>query len=212
MALALAHKSMILTTLIALLGGAVMVHGSHRKLSTSDNVVTESGVFPSNGDFFTFTGFRGGLSPAPGETAFKTAFVTDFPALLDLGISCSLMYFQPQGVLAPHYHPQGSKLIYVMEGTLTVGFIDSGIKLINQTLQAGDVFVVPRGHIHFMVNFNHTQEAKVIFSFSNSNPGKIDLPSNILGAGIPQFVLEKSFSYYKDEIQQILGGPPANSN
>ncbi|KAJ7545723.1 hypothetical protein O6H91_08G007200 [Diphasiastrum complanatum] len=170
---------------------AIKVYGSDPELVT-DFVSTD--VTPMDGNFFTFTGFRGGLFPGPGEVDMKTAYVSDFPALQGLGISYALMCFQPGGILNLHFHPRGSKLIYVIEGTLTVGFVDSTDKLFNQTLQADDVFVVPKSMVHFMVNSDPHKKVNVIFAFSSANPGKVNLPSNLLRSGIPQLVLQKSFN------------------
>ncbi|KAJ7519152.1 hypothetical protein O6H91_20G025100 [Diphasiastrum complanatum] len=165
-----------------------MAHGSDPELTT-DFVSTD--IKTLDGNFFTFTGFREGLSAGFGETATKTAFVSDFPALQGLGISYALMHFQPGGILALHFHPRGSKLIYVIQGTLTVGFIDSKDKLFNQTLQANDVFVVPRGMVHFMMNLDPQKEVKVIFSFSSANPGIVNLSSKLLLSDMPQLVLQQ---------------------
>ncbi|KAJ7545588.1 hypothetical protein O6H91_08G002100 [Diphasiastrum complanatum] len=187
----LLHNSVLLTVLMSLLVGAMIVYGSDPELIT-DFVSVD--VTPMDGNFFTFTGFRRGLSSGLGEIDIKTAYVSDFPALQGLGISYALMYFQPGGLLDPHFHPRASKLIYVIQGTLTVGFVDSTDKHFNQTLQADDVFVVPRCMVHYMVNLDPHKEVKVIFSFSSANPGNVNLPSNLLRSGIPQLVLEKSFS------------------
>ncbi|CAM6081522.1 unnamed protein product [Calypogeia fissa] len=158
-----------------------------------------------DGNYFTYIGFRGGVSVKPGQVNHKEATLNDFPALYGLGISFYLMYFQPGGVLPPHIHPRGSKLIYIIQGTLSVGFIDSTYKNYNQTLIEGDVYVVPKAMVHYMANLDSDVEVKVIFSFSSSNPGTILMPNALFGSvpNIPDAVLESSFKVSGDVISDL---------
>lgn len=194
-----------MAVLLAFCGWEGAVRASEPEPTTDFAVPAGVNISSLDGNYFTYTGFRGGVDVKPGEVNSKQATVSTFPALYELGISFFLMYFQPGGVLAPHLHPRGSKLIYVIQGTLTVGFVDSTNKLYNQTLLEGDVYVVPKAMVHYMANLNSDKETKVIFSFSSSNPGSIRLPMALFGPSplIPDAVLAKSFGVSQKTIQLL---------
>ncbi|KAL2643934.1 hypothetical protein R1flu_011521 [Riccia fluitans] len=194
------HAAAVLCVVLLTVSGA---RGSDPELTKDFSVPPGVDASKLDGSFFTYTGFRGGVSTAPGETGSKKATVVEFPALDGLGISFFLMSFAPGGVLPPHLHPRGSKLIYMIQGTLTVGFMDSNHKLYNSTLEEGDVYVVPRALVHYMANLDGHKETKVIFAFSSSNPGSIRLPENLFGSKIPTKVLEKSFGVSEQVIEQL---------
>ncbi|CAM6084009.1 unnamed protein product [Calypogeia fissa] len=195
----------ILTALVLFSVWEVVVQASDPEPITDFEVPPGVNISTLDGNYFTYTGFRGGVSVKPGQVNFKEATINEFPALYGLGISFYLMYFQPGGVLVPHLHPRGSKLIYVIQGTLTVGFIDSTYKLYNQTLLEGDVYVVPKAMVHYMANLDWDVEVKVIFSFSSSNPGTIKLPNALFGSSplIPEEVLKKSFGVHKKIVHEL---------
>ncbi|KAL2643942.1 hypothetical protein R1flu_011529 [Riccia fluitans] len=194
------HTTLLFCVLLLTISGA---RGSDPELTKDFSVPPGVDASKLDGNFFTYTGFRGGVSTTPGETGSKKATVTEFPALDGLGISFFLMYFAPGGVLPPHLHPRGSKLIYMIQGTLTVGFMDSNHKLYNSTLEEGDLYVVPKALVHYMANLEGDKETKVIFAFSSSNPGSIRLPENLFGSNIPAKVLEKSFGVSGKVIEQL---------
>ncbi|CAB4283217.1 unnamed protein product [Prunus armeniaca] len=45
----------------------------------------------------------------------------------------------------PHIHPRSAEILFLVDGTLEVGFVDTKNNLFTQTLQAGDLFVFPKG-------------------------------------------------------------------
>ncbi|XP_031274550.1 putative germin-like protein 9-2 [Pistacia vera] len=99
--------------------------------------------------YFTYTGLRhfkvtGNLT---GQTTERVTKVTKkvFPALEGLGVSVFKRIYSPLSINPPHYHPRASELIYVLDGPMEVGFVDSTNKLFLQTLQQGDLFVIPKG-------------------------------------------------------------------
>ncbi|KAL2643943.1 hypothetical protein R1flu_011530 [Riccia fluitans] len=194
------HATLLFCVLLFTVSGA---RASDPELTKEFSVPPGVDASQLNGNYFTYTGFRGGVSTAPGETGSKKATVTEFPALDGLGISFFLMSFAPGGVLPPHLHPRGSKLIYMIQGTLTVGFMDSNHKLYNSTLEEGDLYVVPRALVHYMANLDGDKVTKVIFAFSSSNPGSIRLPENLFGSNIPAKVLKKSFGVSGKVIEEL---------
>ena len=42
--------------------------------------------------------------------------------------------------------------LFLLDGALEVGFVDTTNKLFTQTLQAGDMFVFPKGLVHYQIN------------------------------------------------------------
>ncbi|KAJ6744261.1 GERMIN-LIKE PROTEIN SUBFAMILY 3 MEMBER 3 [Salix purpurea] len=81
--------------------------------------------------------------------------VVQIPGLNTLGISLVRIDYAPYGGLnPPHTHPRATEVLFVMEGTLYVGFVTSNPenRLITKVLNPGDVFVFPVGLIHFQFN------------------------------------------------------------
>eukprot|EP00249_Psilotum_nudum_P015280 c25241_g1_i1 orf=458-1081(+) len=165
-----------------------------------------------NGDFFTFTGFRGGVNPPAGKFKPILAFVNAFPALQGLGVSMALLEFQPNSINPPHTHPRGTELLYVIDGALNVGFVDTTNKLYTQKLQKGDVFVFPEGLIHFQQNYNSYEKAQALAAFSSASPGLVSTPVTLFGSGISSDVLEKAFQLDSSTLENLESPFQMNSN
>ncbi|XP_034197743.1 putative germin-like protein 9-2 [Prunus dulcis] len=96
-------------------------------------------------NFFTFTRMRALVGGAPPST-FKVlkATLAEFSALngqcLLYRPSIPIWHYEP-----PHTHPRSAELLFLVDGTLGVGFVDTKNHLFTQTLQAGDLFVFPKG-------------------------------------------------------------------
>jgi quercetin dioxygenase-like cupin family protein len=58
-----------------------------------------------------------------------------------------------------HTHPHATEILFVLEGSLYVGFVTSNPEnhLITKVLNPGDVFVFPVGLIHFQFNVGNTK-------------------------------------------------------
>ncbi|BBN12853.1 protein MpCupin87 [Marchantia polymorpha subsp. ruderalis] len=173
---------------------------------TSDFFVPEGKVAADlDGAFFTNTTLEN-VQPNL-NSAFATVTPVNqnaFPALTGLGISSALIQFPPGTVNPPHTHPRGTELLYVIEGTLSVGLVDTTQKLFTQTLLPGDLFVFPKGLVHFQINLDQWTSVKAVVGFSSSNPGLISLPSTLFGKSmISSEVLQKSFSVTADVINKL---------
>lgn len=133
------------------------------------------------------------------------AFVTQLPGLNTLGISLVRLDFAARGGLnPPHTHPRATEILVVIEGTLLVGFITTNNTFFPTTLQKGDVFVFPRGLVHFQQNIGPVNA--VAFSGLNSqNPGTQQVAPALFGASPPVSVsvLAKAFQI-DDKLVQIL--------
>ncbi|KAG6555374.1 hypothetical protein Mapa_002600 [Marchantia paleacea] len=182
-------------------------------VSASDPEQTTDFVIPRgvdsatlDGNYFTSTILRNDTIGSGHYSTTTQVSVENFPALQGLGISMSFVRYAPGAVVKPQIHPRATELLYVLEGTLDVGFIDSTNKLFRQTLQTGDLWLVPEGMVHFLSNFHETSEARAVVAFSSSNPGYIDVAASIFGSKwrISTQVLSKSFKVYESVIQTLL--------
>ncbi|KAL5205023.1 hypothetical protein ABZP36_009894 [Zizania latifolia] len=99
---------------------------------------------------------------------------TEFPGLNTLGLSMARTDIAPSGAVLPHSHPRASEMMFVYSGSVVVGFFDSKGKLFQKTLAEGDVFIFPRGLVHFIMNYGFN--LATTFSVLNSqNPGVVGI-------------------------------------
>ncbi|XP_048134619.1 germin-like protein subfamily 1 member 16 isoform X2 [Rhodamnia argentea] len=124
-------------------------------------------------------------------------FVDQLPGLNTLGISMVRIDFGIGGLNPPHFHPRGSEILLVLEGTLYAGFVTSNQlnhTFFEKVLHPGDAFVFPFGMIHFQLNVGKTN-AVAIAGFSSQSPG-ITWVANALFSAKPPIspeVLAKGF-------------------
>ncbi|CAM6108149.1 unnamed protein product [Calypogeia fissa] len=173
---------------------------------------------PVNASFFTNHDLQGPFlsTPSKGELFVDVtlANVMNFPALNGLGVSTALLLFSPGAVNPPHTHPRGTEVIFVIEGCLDVGLVLSNTTLFTQTLNPGDLFVFPRGLVHFQINWGKNyQEVKAFASFSSAAPGLVRLPNVLFKSGISDDILAQSFGVSPNIIETLKAGdvenPPA---
>ncbi|KAG0604265.1 hypothetical protein M758_10G157900 [Ceratodon purpureus] len=155
------------------------------------------------GDYFTDQSLRSGAGLAPpAKFAIKRVNSESFPALTGLGVSTALLEYLPGGINTLHTHPRGTEALTVLKGTLTVGLIDSTNKLYTKVLKKYDVFVFPKGLVHYQINLSkHTVIAYA--AFSSSNPGTISLPANLFGSAIADVVLQTAFKVPLSVIDEL---------
>lgn len=129
--------------------------------------------------------FKFSLVPAtPGGRfglGLSPAFVGQFPGLNTQGISAALLTFAVGGQTPPHTHNRATELLYVIEGTLKVGFVANSNVLYQTTVTKGDLFVFPRGLVHFQQNIGATP-AVAFASLNSQNPGAQLVASALLAA------------------------------
>ncbi|XP_038698610.1 germin-like protein subfamily 1 member 20 [Tripterygium wilfordii] len=141
------------------------------------------------------------------------ALVDQFLGVNTLGVAMNRIDFAPNGGLnPPHYHPRGSEILLVLEGTLYAGFVTSNQdnnRLFAKTLNPGDLIVFPIGLPHFQLNVGNTS-AVAIAAFGSHNPGLIVIANAVFGSNPPinpdvlskAFLLEKCIVEY---LQQQFG-------
>ncbi|PUZ69618.1 hypothetical protein GQ55_2G124900 [Panicum hallii var. hallii] len=177
-------------------------------------------ILPANTDpatvtgaFFTHTGFRAAMTmnmsmPMTSFTATK-ASMAEFPALDGQSVSYALLMFPPGAVNPMHTHPRAAELLLVLDGALSVGFVDTAGRLFTQDLAAGEMFVFPKGMVHWQFN-QGSKPATGLSAFGSAAAGLVSVPVTVFGTGIADDVLAKSFKTDVATIQKLKAGltPP----
>lgn len=153
--------------------------------------------------------FFAGLA-APGSTnntmgsLVTAANVQKIPGLNTLGVSLSRIDYAPGGLNPPHTHPRATEIVFVLEGELDVGFITTANVLISKTIKKGEIFVFPRGLVHFQKN-NGGVPAAVIAAFNSQLPGTQSIAVTLFAATppVPDHVLTMAFQVGTKEVEKI---------
>ncbi|KAI7997947.1 Germin-like protein subfamily 3 member 2 [Camellia lanceoleosa] len=150
-------------------------------------------------DDFIFSGIK-----SPGnfsDTGLSTIPVnpTNLPGLNTLGMSFVRADLKVGGYNAPHFHPRATEIVYVVQGRVYSGFVDSTNRVFAKVTEQGEVMVFPRGLVHFQMNVGKST-ATIFGSFNSQNPGMQKIPSVIFGSGINDELLEKAFGLSPKQI------------
>ncbi|KAF7047023.1 hypothetical protein CFC21_056013, partial [Triticum aestivum] len=167
------------------------------------------GIAPMNitGDFFTYTGFRATMNmtmPMPGAQNFTVtkASMTEFPALNGQSVSYAMLKFPSESINPPHTHPRAAELLLVLHGALSVGFVDTAGKLYTQDLAVGDMFIFPKGLVHYQSNPGQSP-AVALSAFGSAAAGTVSVPVTVFGTGVDDAVLAKSFKTDLPTVQKL---------
>lgn len=99
----------------------------------------------------------------------------EFPGLNTLSLSVARTDLEVDGMVTPHAHPRASEMVFVSTGVVVVGFIDTNNTVFLQTiLREGDVFVFPRGLLHYCLN-NGFENATIFSVLNSQNPGVVSI-------------------------------------
>ncbi|KAL7228411.1 hypothetical protein ACSBR2_007181 [Camellia fascicularis] len=168
----------------------------------SDFIVPQN-VSDVDGKFFTYTGMRGVFDKYPANFTVTKASMAEFPALNGQSVSYAVLFYPAGSINPPHTHPRAAELLFLVDGTLEVGFVDTKNVLYNQTLQIGDMFVFPKGLIHFQYNRNHNKSALAISAFGSASAGIVSVPVSVFGTDIDDEILAKAFKTDIDTVKKI---------
>ncbi|CAN0877963.1 Germin-like protein subfamily 3 member 3 [Linum grandiflorum] len=162
-------------------------------------------------DDFVFTGFTGPLSTAnPNKLSLNRAFVKSFPALNGLNLAAVRVDMERDGSVPLHSHPYSAEMIFIVEGTVTAGFVaglDSN-KVYIKKLNKGEMMVFPQGFLHFQAN-SGPGNATIFVNFNNADPGVQFLTAALFRNDFPTLLLEKTTGISQAEIRKLksmLGG------
>ncbi|OVA11952.1 Germin [Macleaya cordata] len=120
--------------------------------------------------------------------------VLSFPGLNTLGISMNRVDYAPGGVNPLHSHPRATEAGVIILGEVLVGFITTRNVLYSKVLKTGEMFVIPKGLVHFQKNVG-PGKALTLTAFNSQNPGAVILPTNLFASNptIPNEILAKNF-------------------
>ncbi|KAK2640767.1 hypothetical protein Ddye_022530 [Dipteronia dyeriana] len=183
-------------------------------MAFADPDITSDFVLPSNvtgspvdGNFFTFTSTRALVSAQPPPNFKVTkASMAEFPALNGQSVSLAVLQFPAGTTNPPHTHPRSAELLFLLDGSLEVGFVDTTNKLFSQTLKAGDMFVFPKGLVHFQYNADAQKPALAVSAFGSANAGTVSLPVTLFTTSIDDMILAKAFKTDVATIQALKAG------
>lgn len=164
---------------------------------------------PVDGNFFTYTGFRVLVGPNTAPQAFKVlkASMVEFPAMNGQSVSYAALQFPGGSINPPHTHPRSAELLFVAQGTLQVGFVDTTTnKLFTQNLQTGDMFIFPKGLVHFQHNADTKNPALALSAFGSANAGTVSVPNTLFNTSIDDSVLALAFKTDVSTIQNLKKG------
>ncbi|TYI46928.1 hypothetical protein E1A91_D13G137700v1 [Gossypium mustelinum] len=132
------------------------------------------------------------------------ANVEKIPGLNTLGVSMSRIDYAVGGVNPPHTHPRASEIAFVLEGELEVGFFTTSNVLISKRIKKGEIFVFPKGLLHFQKNIGK-RRASAITAFDSQFSGTQSIATTLFAASpaIPNDVLSKAFQIHPREVERI---------
>jgi quercetin dioxygenase-like cupin family protein len=161
------------------------------------------------GSTFVFKGFEkaGNTSNGLGSAVTPGFAGVNYPALNTQGLALARLDYAPAGLVPPHVHPRATEVIYLVKGELLVGFVDTNDKFYPAHIKTGDVYVFPRGLVHFQYNIG-TTPAFAIAVLNSQNPG-VQLIAPALFAATPPVedtVLSKAFGIPPSEVEIIKRG------
>ncbi|KAF5748445.1 hypothetical protein HS088_TW04G00399 [Tripterygium wilfordii] len=157
-----------------------------------------------DGNFFTYTGMRNLVNEKPpANFTVKKVSMAEFPALNGQSVSYAVLQFPTGTINPPHTNSRSTGLLFVIRGSLEVGFVDTTNKLYTQTLQTGDMFVFPKGLIHYQYNADPEKIALAIAAFGNASAGTEPLLATLFATNIDENISAKSFNTDVATIQAL---------
>lgn len=155
-------------------------------------------------DFFSAGLAKPGLTNNTFGSLVTGANVQKIPGLNTLGVSLSRIDYAPGGLNPPHTHPRATEIVFVLDGELDVGFITTSNVLISKSIKKGEIYVFPKGLVHFQKN-NGKDPASVIAAFNSQLPGTQSIGATLFAATpeVPDNVLTKAFQVGTKEIEKI---------
>ncbi|KAK2359458.1 auxin-binding protein [Trifolium repens] len=142
-------------------------------------------------DDFVFHGLVAGSTKNPFKLGVTLASVTNFPALNGLGVTAMHVVIEEGGFAPMHTHPGATELIIAGDqGEATVGIV-TPTGVYTKVLKSGDLFVVPPGLMHFVVNTGKGK-ATGYAAFSSENPSTQIVDTLLFGNKLPSELVAKT--------------------
>ncbi|KZV39658.1 germin-like protein subfamily T member 2 [Dorcoceras hygrometricum] len=134
----------------------------------------------------------------------NVANIFAFPGLNTLGVSMTRIDIAVGGVTNPHWHARATECGVLIRGKALLGIITSRNVVYARNISVGEMYVVPRGLLHYHLNVG--EEPVLAFSAANSQlPGTIYIAQNLFGStpSVPDQVLAKAFQLDQSVVDQI---------
>ncbi|KAG2380019.1 hypothetical protein LR48_Vigan2406s000100 [Vigna angularis] len=135
---------------------------------------------------YTFNGKAGILVP-PNTLVFP-ATVAQYPILNGLGISGAIVEIPEGGILPVHDH-DATEIVLVIEGQIDVGILTPR-KAFRNKLTPGDVFLFPKGLLHYLINSGRGK-AVAFAAFSSPNPSFRFLYEELFTNDVPSITISQ---------------------
>ncbi|GAB4860968.1 hypothetical protein Ancab_036130 [Ancistrocladus abbreviatus] len=176
-------------------------------LSTSpsiDGFPCKAASSVTSADFFSNVLAHEGNTSNAFHSKFTVGNVLAFPALNTLGISMNRIDLGHNGLNPPHSHPRATELGIVVGGKALVGFVTTGNVFHSKVLTKGDMFVIPRGLVHFQKNVGKGK-ALIYAAFNSQQPGYAVVATTLFAAkpSIPSEVLSQTFQVEDTVVEGI---------
>ncbi|XP_047178475.1 germin-like protein subfamily 2 member 4 [Vigna umbellata] len=132
------------------------------------------------------------------------ANVEKIPGLNTLGVSFSRIDYKAGGLNPPHTHPRATEIVFVLEGQLDVAFITTANKLISKSINKGEIFVFPKGLVHYQKN-SGDKPASVLSAFNSQLPGTFSVAAALFSSTptVPDNVLAQAFQIDTKQVDNI---------
>lgn len=173
---------------------------------TTQETIFINGLPCKNPANVTASDFKSSLLNEKGDTddffRSSTVMVTaaEYPGLNTLSLSVARTDLEVDGLVTPHAHPRASEMIFVSTGVVIAGFIDTNNVVFQKVLREGDLFVFPRGLLHYCLN-NGFEDATVFSVLNSQNPGLVNTP----GVLFPADDSEESMKKLKLRLASLSG-------
>ncbi|KAL3031066.1 hypothetical protein AAZX31_02G007900 [Glycine max] len=112
--------------------------------------------------------------------------------------------YKAGGLNPPHTHPRATEIVFVLDGELDVGFISTSNKLISKSIKNGEIFVFPKGLVHYQKN-NGDKPASVLSAFDSQLPGTVSIAAALITSTptVPDNVLAQAFQIDTTKVDDI---------
>ena len=117
------------------------------------------------------------IKPKKNDSGGNVTYVTsdEMPGLVN--ISFANLKLNKDGVQEPIWHPNANKIGYCLQGNAIISIHSPGSFDVF-TVKEGDVFFIPQGYIHHIVNTNN-KETVISFAFNDVKPQTMNLSQAI---------------------------------
>ncbi|OIW09553.1 hypothetical protein TanjilG_28152 [Lupinus angustifolius] len=152
-------------------------------------------------DDFVFSNFTVG-TPNQLKMSFTPAFVEQLSALNGLGFSLARVELEEGGVVPIHTHVDATEVTIPTGGNFTIGFISSDNVVYMKTISEGNIFVIPKGLLHFGLNVGKGKHSAIyVFSSEHRSLQVVDLA--LFGSNLDSNIVAKTTFLDIEQIKKL---------